>query len=346
MKASIEAIQRCGYSEVILQVAKKWKNQKMCNEMIGRAMEHSTLSLFKHDGCIYHEGVIKKSGSVIVELRRERVIEVNTASHKLLRVDGEEVNGIEHNQVLDLSDEGERWEGDVLSNQPYGWGVLYDKEGEKAYEGFHIGTSHCCYGTQYYSDIQKVEYEGEWFEGKRWGRGIHYDRHGNIVFDGEWVNDEQAETTVTITDGSGLFYNHLEVLIVSDGCCNGNEWKAFDVSLIPCLRELQVGNNCFRWVKEVRMVGMNVLEKVVIGDVCFSSRENATLVNAKNRFFLKDCERLRELKIGSNCFNDYSVCEIENVPSLEVMEVGRLNRSGTNFYHATLELKSDSERMK
>ena len=345
MKASIEAIQRCGYSEAILQVAKKWKNQKMCNEMIGSSVERSTLSLFKHDECCYHEGVIKKSASVIVELSRERVIEVDVASHKL-HVDGEEVKGITSNQVLDLNDEGERWEGDVLDNEPYGWGVLYDKEGEKMYEGFRIDKVNVCYGTQYYPDIQKVEYEGEWFEGKRWGRGIQYDRHGNIVFDGEWVNDEQAETTVTVTDGNGPFYNHLEVLIVSDGCCNGNEWKAFDFSLIPCLRELQVGNHCFRWVKEVRMVGMNALEKVVIGDVCFSSRENAVVVNAKNRFFLKDCVRLRELKIGSNCFNDYSVCEIENVPSLEVMEVGRLNRSGTNFYHATLELKSDSERMK
>ena len=117
-------------------MAKKWKNQKMCNEMVGSAVERSTLSLFKHDECCYHEGVIKKSVSVIVELSRERVFEVDTASHKLLRVDGEEVKGVTSNQVLDLSDEGERWEGDVLHNKPYGWGVLYDKEGEKAYEGF------------------------------------------------------------------------------------------------------------------------------------------------------------------------------------------------------------------
>ena len=83
MKASIEAIQRCGYSEAILQVAKKWKNQKMCNEMVGSAVEHSTLSLFKHDECCYQEGVIKKSVSVIVELSRERVIEVNTALYPI-----------------------------------------------------------------------------------------------------------------------------------------------------------------------------------------------------------------------------------------------------------------------
>ena len=159
------------------------------------------------------------------------------------------------------------------------------------------------------------------------------------------MNDEQAETTVTITDGNGLFYNHLEVLIVSDGCCNGNEWKAFDVSLLPCLRELQVGNHCFRWVKEVRMVGMNVLEKVVIGDVCFTPRDNDILVNASNCFFLKDCMRLRELKMGRYSFIDYSVCEIENLPSLEVIEIGsNLNRS-YNFKHASLELKSASRRV-
>ena len=346
MKASIEAIQRCGYSEAILQVAKKWKNQKMCNEMVGSDVEHSTLSLFNHDECCYHEGVIKKSASVIVELSRERVIEVDTASHTLLRVDGEDVSGVEHAQLLNLSDDGERWEGDVLNGEPYGWGLLYDKEGEKMYEGFRIDKVNVCYGTQYYPDIQKLEYEGEWFEGKRWGRGIQYDRKGNIVFDGEWINDEHAETTVTVTDGNGPFYNHLEVLIVSDGCCNGNEWKTFDFFLLPCLREMQVGNQCFRCVEEVRMVGMSTLEKVVIGDVCFTLRKNAVLVNASNCFFLKDCARLREVKIGSNSFNDYSVCEIEDLPSLEVMEIGDLNESGANFCHASLELKGDSRRMK
>ena len=159
------------------------------------------------------------------------------------------------------------------------------------------------------------------------------------------MNDEQAETTVTITDGNGLFFNHLEVLIVSEGCCNGNEWKAFDVSLIPCLRELQVGNHCFRCVEEVRMAGMNELEKVVIGNVCFTSQEGCIVIGTKNSFFLKDCARLRELKIGSNSFNDYSVCEIENLPSLEVMEIGStLNRS-CGFNYASLELKGDSGKM-
>ena len=68
--------------------------------------------------------------------------------------------------------------------------------------------------------------------------------------------------------------------------------------------------------------------------------------NDPNRhFYLKNCERLRELKMGRYSFSDYSVCEIENVPSLEVIEMGELNEMSRNFWYASLELKSDSERM-
>ena len=329
-------------------MAKKWKNHKMCNEMIGSAVEHSTLSLFKHDECCYHEGVIKKSASVIVELSRERVIEVNTVSHKLLRVDGEEVKGITSNQVLDLNDEGERWEGDVLDNKPYGWGVLYDKEGEMVYEGFRIGKVNVCYGTQYYSDIQKVEYEGEWFEGKCWGRGIQYDRNGKIVYDGEWMNDDnQIEKRVVLNEEIQFLHSHIEELIVENNSCNGMEWTALDFSFISQLRLFEVGDECFKNVKEVQSIGLSKLERVVIGKNCFTKKKKNSVGNDPNcRFCLKNCKRLRELKIGCFSFSDYSVCEIENVPSLEVIEIGELNGGDSFSYASKLELKSDSERMK
>ena len=50
--------------------------------------------------------------------------------------------------------------------------------------------------------------------------------------------------------------------------------------------------------------------------------------------------------MGPYSFNEYSVCEIENVPSLEVIEMGELNQWSANFCYASLELKSDSQRMK
>ena len=57
-------------------------------------------------------------------------------------------------------------------------------------------------------------------------------------------------------------------------------------------------------------------------------------------------EKLRELRIGSQSFMDYSVCEIEGVDSLEVIEMGRLNDRSSFFHYASLELKSCSNETK
>ncbi|KAK8825730.1 hypothetical protein WA577_000900, partial [Blastocystis sp. JDR] len=185
-------VKKCeGGNEVLTPLAKMMKYQEYCEWMLKKDVKDSYLVLRQKGLCWYHEGVIEEFPSIVMELCLNRVIEVSVDSHELLRVNGEDVKGIEHARVLDLSDDGERWEGDVLNNQPCGWGVLYDSEGEKKYEGFMIGEVNVCYGTRYYSDIQKVEYEGEWCGGQRWGRGIQYDRSGSMVFDGEWMDDEQ-----------------------------------------------------------------------------------------------------------------------------------------------------------
>ena len=334
-------------SEVLIPLMKILKYQEYCEWIVKKDVKDSHLMLHKNGLCWYHEGVIEKFPSIVVELCLNGMIEVDIASHTLIRVNGEDVKGIEHSQVLDLSDDGERWEGDVLNNQPYGWGVLYDSENRRAYEGFRIRGVNVCYGTQYYSDIQKVEYEGEWFEGKRWGRGVQYDRTGKIMFDGEWVNDDnQIEKRVVLNEENHLLHSHIEELIVESNSRNGIEWRALDLGFISHLRLLEVGDECFENVDEVKLIGLSKLERVVIGKNCFTKRKNSCGNDSTRHFYLKNCERLRELKMGRFSFSDYSVCEIENVPSLEVIEMGELNEESYNFLYASLELKSDCERMK
>ena len=87
----------------------------------------------------------------------------------------------------------------------------------------------------------------------------------------------------------------------------------------------------------------------MIGNGCFTTAGYDAIKDAKNpnrRFCLKDCERLKELRIGCKAFMDYSVCEIENVPSLEVIGMGDLKEGSASFYHASLELKSECDGMK
>ena len=344
MKESVRRIQQDGYSKPLRDLVKGWSIQKSCVEYIKKDNEHCFFSLFNHNKlCCYHEGFVEESSSVLLELCLDRVVEVNTDLHELLKVNGEEVSGIEHNVMLSLNDDGERWEGDVLNREPYGWGVLYDSEGEKKYEGFMIGEAYVCYGTRYYSDIQKVEYEGGWCGGKRCGKGTQFDRNGNMVFDGEWVNDEQLSKRVVLSEENQLLHSHIEELEVSDNSCNGPEWSVLDLRVLIKLKELTVGDLCFKHVKEVILVGLQQLETVVIGDGCFTEHENDQLDDTQpyGHFYLKDCERVRELTIGCGSFSDYSVCEIENADSLEVIEMGDLDEDSCNFYHASLELKSE-----
>ena len=331
-------------SEVLSPLVKILKNQEYCEWLLKEDMKDAYLMMCKNGLCWYHEGVIEKSNSIVAGLYLNAVIEVDIASHTLIRVNGEDVKGIEHNQVLDMSDDGERWESDVLDNAPYGWGVLYDSENRMVYEGFRIGEVNVCYGTRYYSDLGVIEYEGEWCEGKRWGRGIQYDRKGNTVFEGEWMNDEQLIKQVVLNDENPSLHNRIEELIVSNNSCNGKEWSALDLSFMPNLRLLQVGNECFENVKEVKLIGLNQLESVLIGENSFTKEKNYWGYDPNRHLYLKNCERLKELKIGCYSFSDYTVCKIENVPSLEVIEMGEVNKKSWNFSYASLELKSDSER--
>ena len=330
---------------MLIPLVKMLKDQE-CHELtLKKNRKDSYLVLHKNGLCWCYEGLVEKFPSIVMELCLNEVIEVDIASHTLLRVNGEEVKGIEHAKVLDLSDDGERWEGDVFDNQPYGWGVLYDSENRMVYEGFRIGGVNVCYGRSYCPDVQKVEYEGEICEGKRWGRGIQFDRNGKIIYEGEWMNDDNMiEKRVVLNEENLLLHSHIEELIVENNSCNGPEWTALDLTLMSHLRLLEVGNECFENVKEVKLIGLSQLERVVIGMNSFT--KNGNDYDPNRHFHLKNCERLRELKIGCDSFSDYSMCEIENMPSLEVIEMGELNEGSSNFHHASLELKSDSQRMR
>ena len=135
---------------------------------------------------------------------------------------------------------------------------------------------------------------------------------------------------------------NVEVMIVDNNACNDKCFTALVLSFFSNLKVLEVGDYSFSFVEEVELIGLSHLEMVVIGKHCF---RKSIEKNPNRAFYLKNCERLRELNMGCYSFSDYSVCEIENVPSLEVIEMGGMNYQSRNFYNASLELKSECERM-
>ena len=159
-----------------------------------------------------------------------------------------------------------------------------------------------------------------------------------------------AKATVNVRNMGDLKNASISILVivVASNCCNERELSVLDLSRFVNLRELKVGDECFENVNEVKLIGLKELESVVIGENSFTKQKNERfLKNDPDRhFYLKNCERLRELKIGCCSFSDYSVCEIENVPSLEVIEMGQLNEESFNFSYASLELNGNSQRMR
>ena len=139
--------------------------------------------------------------------------------------DGKEVERvdammIEHKVIIDLSDEGDRWEGDVYKGQPCGLGTLWDSNNNMVFEGIRVNGLFECFGALYYSDLQKVEYKGEWCGGKRNGQGIQYDRNGKVVYEGPWCNDSHDKTSndvvFTKLDPFDSLYSTVETIRIKN----------------------------------------------------------------------------------------------------------------------------------
>ena len=175
--------------------------------------------------------------------------------------------------------------------------------------------------------------------------GWYVKREGNVVFD--WGLTEKGDLRVEIHNWNEWenVSKRVTELVIPSICCDEEEWSVFDVSELKWLKSIEIGDECFENVNEVKLIGVNRLERVVIGKNSFTKKKNNAGNDPNRHFYLKDCERLRELKMGCYSFSDYSVCDIENLPSLEVIEMGDLNEVSDNFLWASLELKSDSQRM-
>ena len=183
------------------------------------------------------------------------------------------------------------------------------------------------------------------------------------LFDGCYVKKEESEVFkwgLRVEDLKVEIHNWNEwksvservtELVIPSNCCNEADFSLFDVSELKWLKSIEIGDDCFESANEVKLIGLNRLESVVIGKRSFTKRKNGWGSDPNRHFYLKSCKRVRELKIGRDSFSDYTVCEIENVPSLKVIEMGELGgQSATEFTHcffcSNLELKSDCDEMK
>ena len=92
-----------------------------------------------------------------------------------------------------------------------------------------------------------------------------------------------------------LLDESVELIEVKKGVCNDEVFDEWSMEEYVRLRELIVGDECFQFVKDLRIVGLNALEKVEIGKQCFCKASGGV-------FEMRNCEKLKSVKIGDGSF--------------------------------------------
>ena len=149
-----------------------------------------------------------------------------------------------------------------------------------------------------------------------------------------------SATVTTLQEFTALELAVTEI-ILDNACCNDESFLVMDFGCFRSVRRIVVGNiSCF-CVDEVKLIGLKELESVVIGENSFTKEKSGWGEDPNRHFYLKNCPKLKELRIGRFSFSDYTVCEIENVDALEVIEMGELGKDSWNFFYCSVfELKS------
>ena len=98
-------------------------------------------------------------------------------------------------------------------------------------------------------------------------------------------------------------------ILVDSYCCSDKSIRELDLSGFPCVKELKIGGFAFMYVNELKLDGLKELESVEIGKNSFT-RIKSGCEPQNRRFCLKNCPKLKSLKMGRFSLSDYSVCSI------------------------------------
>ena len=92
--------------------------------------------------------------------------------------------------------------------------------------------------------------------------------------------------------GSSITKDMTE-LVVPSNRCKSDKIKMLDFRVFPQMKSIEIGNECFMYVNKVKLIGLNQLERVVIGMNSFTKHKNSWGNNPTRHFYLKNCERQR-----------------------------------------------------
>ena len=186
---------------------------------------------------------------------------------------------VKHHDIIDLNENGDRWEGDSLNGSPFGYGCIYNSENQLIYSGFIFEGLKVCYGVELYGDVSLVEYEGGYYNGMRYGNGKLYDKKNELIYEGEWYMNNPLETSSVKID---------------------RELKEEDIHF--GLEELEIGDDCLDNIECFKLIGYYHLKKLIL---------HKNRIMRMNCFCIEDCNELVNIELFDNYGkDDYNEDEI------------------------------------
>ena len=129
-----------------------------------------------------------------------------------------------------------------------------------------------------------------------------------------------------------------EPLVIDSGSFNSITSYTFSKNI----ETLEIANNCFVNLFAFHIDGLRKLERIHIGMNSFTRVKSDDhwdwkKVNDSSRSFrILNCPRLKSIVIGEFSFSDYAKdFELTNLPELEVLKLGVLDKDSSNYYFAS-----------
>ena len=338
-----------------------WRTQlmKLCSST-------NTHHLLRYDALQRRTNGILKDGAEVLEVsegvKKVELMMVNIEDHSIRVLKGDkgkklsvfDISELKENEIINLNDDGRRWEGGVLKGKVFGYGCLYDEENRLEYEGWIIDGEKRCYGIEYWNDLGIVKYRGCYYNGMRNGYGLLYDRKGNIEYEGLFSNDvpyspddafeaEHQQKTIyeydfelsdldssdreeelrasNLEDIPLVIDFHTKMLRIT--WCDYVDTTSLWFEMLPYLTILVIDSS-FLKLKRLLIDNLPLLEKVDIelGQTrSYNPRISYELIKGSH-LTIQHCPKLQIVHLYGNHLPNYQQCILQDLPSLQDLNIG------------------------
>ena len=241
--------------------------------------------------------------------------------------------------------------------------IEYNENGIVIYRGGYMESKKYRYIRngfgKLYNTKGKVIYEGEWKNRRRHGEGTLI-LNGNRLFTGKWILNcplpllilgfmiimivliilfivginiaTEIENKRKVCMG---YYSNSSLIIESNHC---NEDSISLFIPIRSYEYIDIGGNCFMYVNEFVVDGLNELKSLKIGWSSFTNRKDSRDDSFRS-FSILNCGELESIEIGSYSFSDYGgLFELRNLPKLSTIKIGEIGVNSYNFFYSSSEI--------